>query len=64
MVLQYYGKITCNFHEKVLAKNILAGFIAWFLAKSIHETKGFFWAWLIHFVQDVMIMTALFLTLT
>lgn len=43
---------------------ILAGFLAWFLAKSIHETKGFSWAWLIHFMQDVIIMTALYLTLT
>ena len=42
---------------------LLAGFLAWFLAKSIHETKGFFWAWLIHFIQDISIMTALFLTL-
>ncbi|MFY9263219.1 MAG: CPBP family intramembrane metalloprotease [Actinomycetaceae bacterium] len=42
---------------------IMAGFIGWFLSKSIHETKGFFWAWMIHFVQDVIIMTALFLTL-
>lgn len=43
---------------------LLAGFLGWFLAKSIHETKGFFWAWLIHFVQDIIIMTALFLTLS
>jgi hypothetical protein len=42
---------------------LMAGFIGWFLSKSIHETKGFFWAWLIHFIQDVIIMTALFLTL-
>ena len=42
---------------------LLAGFLGWFLSKSIHETKGFFWAWLIHFLQDVIIMTALFLTL-
>lgn len=41
---------------------IIAGFLGWFLSKSIHETKGFFWAWLIHFVQDVIIMMALFLT--
>ena len=41
---------------------IMAAFIGWFLSKSIHETKGFFWAWLIHFLQDVVIMTALFLT--
>ncbi len=42
---------------------LLAGFLGWVLSKSIHETKGFFWAWLIHFIQDVIIMTALFLTL-
>lgn len=42
---------------------LLAGFLGWFLSKSIHETKGFFWAWLIHFAQDIIIMTALFLTL-
>jgi len=42
---------------------ILAAFLGWFLSKSIHETKGFFWAWVIHFVQDVIIMTGLFLTL-
>lgn len=41
---------------------LLAGFLGWFLSKSVHETKGFFWAWLIHFVQDVIIMAALYLT--
>lgn len=40
---------------------LVAGFLGWFLAKSILETKGIFWAWLIHFVQDVVILTALFL---
>ena len=39
---------------------ILAGFLGWFLAKSILETKGIFWAWLIHFLQDVIIFSALF----
>ena len=43
---------------------LMSAFIGWFLSKSIHETKGFFWAWLIHFLQDVIIMTALFLTLS
>lgn len=37
----------------------LAFFLGWFLAKSILETKGFFWAWLIHFLQDIIIITAL-----
>lgn len=37
----------------------LAGFLGWFLAKSIAETRGFGWAWLIHFAQDVVIFMAL-----
>lgn len=40
---------------------LVAGFLGWFLAKSILETKGIFWAWLIHFAQDVIIFTARFL---
>ena len=35
----------------------MAGFLGWFLAKSVIETQGLFWAWLIHFVQDVVIYT-------
>lgn len=38
---------------------LVAGFLGWFLAKSILETKGVFWAWFIHFLQDVIIITAL-----
>jgi hypothetical protein len=37
----------------------LAGFLGWFLGKSILETRGFFWAWFIHFVQDVFVFTFL-----
>lgn len=37
---------------------LMAGFIGWFLAKSMNETKGFFWAWGIHFLQDVIIFFA------
>lgn len=40
---------------------LLAAFIGWFLAKSMLETKGFFWALLIHFLQDVVIFSALFM---
>ena len=40
---------------------LMAGFLGWFLAKSIVETKGIFWAWLIHFLQDVIIFTGLFI---
>ncbi len=38
---------------------VLSGFLGWFLGKSMLETKGFFWAWLIHFMQDVIIFTFL-----
>ena len=41
---------------------LAAGFLGWFLAKSIVETKGIYWAWLIHFVQDVIIFTVRFLS--
>ncbi len=36
---------------------IMAGFLGWLLGKAMVETKGFFWAWFIHFLQDVMIFT-------
>ncbi|MCA9881400.1 MAG: CPBP family intramembrane metalloprotease [Anaerolineae bacterium] len=34
---------------------IMAGFMGWLLAKSMLETRGVFWAWFIHFLQDVII---------
>jgi hypothetical protein len=37
----------------------LAGFLGWFLGKSILETRGVLWAWFIHFVQDVFVFTFL-----
>lgn len=37
---------------------LFAGFMGWLLAKSVLETKGIFWALLIHFVQDVIIISA------
>ncbi|MGB5700699.1 CPBP family intramembrane glutamic endopeptidase [Muriicola sp.] len=39
----------------------LAGILGFVLAKSIFETHGFFWAWLIHFLQDVVIIGSLYL---
>jgi hypothetical protein len=33
---------------------LMATFLGWLLGKSMVETKGFFWAWFIHFVQDVL----------
>lgn len=40
---------------------VMAGFLGWLLAKSIAETEGMFWAWFIHFLQDVIIFAGLFL---
>lgn len=36
---------------------LLAFFLGWFLTKSILEIKGIYWAWLIHFLQDVIIFS-------
>lgn len=36
---------------------ILSAFLGWFLGKSLLETKGFFWAWFIHFLPDIVIFT-------
>jgi hypothetical protein len=37
----------------------LAWFLGWLLARSMVETRGLWWAWLIHFVQDVLIFAFL-----
>jgi len=39
----------------------LAGLLGYVLAKSVYETQGFFWAWTIHFLQDVVIIGSLYL---
>lgn len=36
---------------------LLATFLGWALGKAMIETKGFVWAWFIHFVMDVMIFS-------
>lgn len=38
----------------------LAGILGFILAKSVLETQGFFWAWVIHFLQDVVIISSLY----
>ncbi|MBD3304948.1 CPBP family intramembrane metalloprotease [candidate division KSB3 bacterium] len=37
----------------------LATFMGWILTKAMLETRGFFWSWWIHFLQDVAIFTFL-----
>lgn len=34
---------------------IMAGFLGWILGRSMLETRGMFWAWFIHFWQDILI---------
>jgi len=36
---------------------LLFGLLGWLLAKSMLETKGFLWAWLIQFALDVLVFT-------
>lgn len=36
---------------------VMAGFLGWFLGKSMVETRGLFWAWTIHMIQDVLIFS-------
>jgi hypothetical protein len=38
---------------------LMAGFMGWILARSMQETRGLFWAWFIHFWQDVWIFSFL-----
>ena len=42
----------------------MAAILGLVLAKSLYETRGFFWAWTIHFIQDVIIIGSLFLLST
>lgn len=40
---------------------LMAGFLGWVLGRSVLDTGGLAWAWLIHFAQDVPIFTILLL---
>jgi uncharacterized protein len=37
---------------------LMAALLGWLLAKSVVETNGIFWAWWIHFLQDIVIFSA------
>ena len=43
---------------------VMAGVLGFVLAKSVFETQGIFWAWLIHFLQDVVIIGSIYLMKT
>ncbi len=36
---------------------LMASFLGWMMGKAMLETRGFFWAWFIHFLQDVLIFS-------
>ena len=38
---------------------LMAGFLGWLLGKSMLETRGMFWAWFLHLIQDVWIFAFL-----
>jgi hypothetical protein len=38
---------------------LMSTFLGWFLGKSMLETRGFFWAWFIHLLQDILIFSVL-----
>jgi len=38
---------------------VMAGILGWLLGKSMLETRGLFWAWFIHLLQDILIFTFL-----
>lgn len=40
---------------------LLAGLLGYVLSKSVYETNGIFWAWFIHFLQDVIIIGSMYL---
>lgn len=39
---------------------LISAYLGYFLAKSIQETKGFYWAFMIHFMLDVVILMLIF----
>ena len=40
---------------------VLSSILGFLLAKSMLDTKGMYWAWMIHFLQDILIFTYLML---
>jgi membrane protease YdiL (CAAX protease family) len=43
----------------VIPSVLMTGFLGWFMGKSMLETKGFFWAWFIHSVNDIPVFATL-----
>lgn len=41
---------------------LMASFLGWLLTKSILETRGVFWAWFIHFLQDIVVFVGVWIS--
>ncbi|SEN52658.1 hypothetical protein SAMN04488134_101284 [Amphibacillus marinus] len=54
-VIHYWGIVPNG-----LFGALISALLGLFLAKSIQETKGFYWAFMIHFLLDVVIMFFIF----
>jgi len=59
MVAAYFGLMHFYGIPYGVIGVLLAAFMGWLLAKSMQETRGLFWAWFIHFLQDVWIFAFL-----
>ncbi|OJF91545.1 CPBP family intramembrane glutamic endopeptidase [Alkalibacterium sp. 20] len=40
---------------------VMSVLLGWYLSRSMYETKGFASSWIIHFMQDVVIFSTIFL---
>lgn len=49
-------------HPSGISGVLMAGFFAWVAARSMVDTSGWGWAWLLHFVQDVIIFLMVMMT--
>jgi hypothetical protein len=55
MVAAYFGLAHFYGVPYGIVGVVLAWFLGWILARSMLETRGLWWAWWIHFLQDVVI---------
>jgi len=40
---------------------VMSGVLGWYMCRSMYETRGFISSWIIHFMQDVVIFTTIFI---
>lgn len=57
-----FGMVHYGGHPSGFSGMAMAGFLGWILARSMVDTSGWGWAWLIHFVQDVIIFLMVLMT--